>query len=75
MTAFTQGDPMNQLTTEDALSLLEERAQWCRSNNESDMRNIVHMIAGVRSMIAKGKSREEIIEAFAIEDEDGEDQP
>jgi hypothetical protein len=61
---------MNGLTTEDALGLLEERAQWCRTNGESDMRNIVHMIADVRSMIAKGKSREEIIEAFVIEDED-----
>jgi hypothetical protein len=66
---------MNGLTTEDALGLLEERAQWCRSNGESDMRNIVHMIADIRSMIAKGKNREEIIEAFAIEDEDSNADP
>ena len=61
---------MNELTTEDALNLLEERAQWCRSNGESDMRTIVYMIAAVRSMIAKGENREEILKAFAIEDED-----
>jgi len=60
---------MNQLTASDALDLVEKRAQWCRSNGESDMRNIVYTIADIRSLIAKGISREEIIETYAIDED------
>jgi cytochrome c-type biogenesis protein CcmH/NrfF len=58
---------MNQLTASDALYLVEKRAQWCRTNGESDMRSILYMISSIRSMIAEGKSREEILEVFAAD--------
>jgi hypothetical protein len=58
---------MNKLTTEDALLLVEERAQWCRANGESDMRSIIYMIFSIKSMIAEGKDREEILKAFATD--------
>ena len=59
---------MNQLTASDALDLIEERAQWCRANGESDMRNIVYTIADIRSMVAQGKDRDEILQAFVIDE-------
>jgi cytochrome c-type biogenesis protein CcmH/NrfF len=58
---------VNKLTTEDALNLVEQRAQWCRTNGESDMRSFIYMISSIRSMIAEGKSREEILEAYVAE--------
>lgn len=60
----------NQLTAQDVIDLFEERAQWCRQEGESDMRNIVHMASSLRSLIEKGKSREEILAYYAPDDEE-----
>ena len=62
---------MDQLTAEDVLKLLADRAQQCRENGESDMRNILNTVRGIRAMIAGGKTRAEILADFAPdEDED-----
>ena len=52
---------MDQLTVQDVLALIEKRAQWCRENGESDMRNILNTIRGIKSDIAAGKTRDEIM--------------
>jgi hypothetical protein len=52
---------MDQLTVQDVLTLIEKRAQWCRENGESDMRNILNTIRGIKSDIAAGKTRAEIL--------------
>lgn len=52
---------MDQLTVQDVLTLIEKRAQWCRENGESDMRNILNTIRGIKSDIAAGKTRDEIM--------------
>ena len=50
-----------ELTVKDVLALLRKRAQWCRANGESDMRNILNTIRGIKSDIAAGKTRDEIM--------------
>ncbi len=50
-----------ELTVQDVLALIEKRAQWCRENGESDMRNILNTIRGIKSDIAAGKTRDEIM--------------
>lgn len=61
---------MDQLTVDDALKLLADRAQWCRENDESDMRNILNTVRGIREMLTQGKTRTEILADFADDDED-----
>lgn len=61
---------MSELTVLDAINVLAGKAQWCRENGESDMRNILNTASMLRRLISEGKSREEIMEAF---DEDEED--
>lgn len=56
---------MNELTAHDVLKLLTDRAQWCRENGESDMRNILNTARHIKTMLADGKSREEILADFA----------
>ncbi len=63
---------MEKLTVNDALYLIAERAQWCRENGESDMRNIIGLINAIESMIGEGKGREEIIEYFSDDDDEDE---
>jgi len=58
------------LTALDVLKLVTERAQWCRENGESDMRNILHTTRCIKGMLKEGKSRDEILAEFAEEDED-----
>ena len=77
-----EGDPvakieslMSGLTAGDVLKLLADRAQWCRENGDTDMRNILNTVRGIRSMIAEGKTRAEILEAWGPDDgEDDEDE-
>ena len=61
---------MEQLTVDDALKLLADSAQQCRENGDSDMRNILNTVRGIKSMIAKGKSRTEILATWGPDDED-----
>jgi len=64
---------MEQLTVDDALKLLADRAQQCRENGDTDMRNILNTIRGIKSMIAEGKTRAEILAAWGPDDDDDED--
>jgi sigma54-dependent transcription regulator len=59
-----------QLNAADVLKLVFDRAQWCRENGESDMRNILHFVRSIRSLVAEGKTREEVLAYFADDDED-----
>jgi hypothetical protein len=52
---------MEELTAQDVLTLIKKRAQWCRENGESDMRNILNTVRGIESDIAAGKTRAEIL--------------
>jgi hypothetical protein len=52
---------MEELTAQDVLTLIKKRAQWCRENGESDMRNILNTIRGIEGDIAAGKTRDEIM--------------
>lgn len=61
----------NLLTIDDALKIIRDRAQWCREEGESDMRNILHTIDSLKADIAAGLSRDEII-AKNTSDEDEE---
>jgi hypothetical protein len=72
-----EGDPvakieclMSGLTADDALKLLADRAQWCRENGDTDMRNILNTVRGIKSMIAEGKSRAAILAAWGPDDDD-----
>ena len=48
-------------------------AQQCRENGDSDMRNILNTVRGIKSMIAEGKTRAEILEAWGPDDDEDED--
>lgn len=61
---------MNELTAQDVLTLLMDRAQWCRENGESDMRNILNVGRMIKEKLAEGKSREEILAYLADDDEE-----
>ena len=55
----------DQLTVADVLTLVGNRAQWCRENGEADMRNILNTIRLIERSISEGKSRDEILAYFA----------
>lgn len=57
------------LTANDALDIVAKRAQWCRENGESDMRNILNTVSFIKRAIGEGKTRDEIIAEFADDDE------
>ena len=61
---------MSELTVNDVLTIIHDRAQWCRENGESDMRNILSTIRALYRDIADGKSREEILAEWEDEEED-----
>ncbi len=61
---------MSELTAVDALDIITRRAQSCRENGDSDMRNIIYTARFVRQLIAEGKSREEILAEFPSSEED-----
>ncbi len=51
---------MEKLTAIEALDLVAERAQQCREDGESDMRNILYFICALKTLVAEGKTRQEI---------------
>jgi len=61
---------MDQLTADDVLKLLTDRAQWCRENGESDMRNILSTAHSIKALMTEGKTRDEILAYLADDDED-----
>ena len=60
---------MNQLTVSDVLQLISARAQWCRENGESDMRNILNTVRAIKSLMDEGKTRTEVLAYFANDDD------
>lgn len=61
---------MSELTVSDALTIIRDRAQWCREEGESDMRNILYTIDSLNTQIKDGKGRDEIIAYFAPEEDE-----
>lgn len=61
---------MNELTATDVLKLVGDRAQWCRENGESDMRNILNTVRFIKLMIDEGKARAEVLAYFEDDDEE-----
>ena len=59
----------NTLTVEDVLKVIKDRAQDCRENGDSDMRNILNTVAFLRKSIKEGQPREEFLNEWY---EDGE---
>ena len=62
------------LTAKDVLQILSDRAQWCRENGESDMRNILNTTGCIASMMKGGKTRAEILAEFAYSEDQDEDE-
>lgn len=71
-TPSTTQHAIEQISAVDVLKLVNDRAQWCRENGESDMRNILNTTREIKSMIDSGKTRDEILAAFADDDEESE---
>lgn len=61
---------MDELTVLDVLKLIEDQAQWCRENGEPDMRVILGRTSGIRRMFSEGKSRDEVLAAFSIDEDE-----
>ena len=61
---------MSTLTTTDVLDIIAKRAQWCREEGESDMRNILYTVSFLRDKIKEGKSREEILAEWYDDDDE-----
>ena len=61
---------MEQITAVDVLKIVSDRAQWCRENGDSDMRNILNTTRAIRSMIDGGKTRDEILANFSNDDDE-----
>ena len=57
------------MTAIEALHIILDRAQYLRSEGESDMRSIIYLASGLIRDIEAGKSTEEIMQNFN-EDED-----
>jgi hypothetical protein len=58
-----------KLTVHDVLDLIAGRAQRCREDGDTDMRNILNTVRSIKFMIEQGKSRDDIIEAWSYDDE------
>lgn len=58
------------MTAIQALELIIHRAQYMRSEGESDMRSIIYLASGLISDIEAGKSAEEIMADYNDEDEE-----
>ena len=52
------------LTAEDVLRLVGNRAHWQREEGETDVRVTLALIHGIESMLAGGKTRDEIITKY-----------
>lgn len=62
---------MEKLTATEALDLVAKEAQRCRENGETDMRNILNFVRAVKTLVAEGKTMQEI-SAYWDDDEDEE---
>ena len=60
---------MDKLTAEDVIDLVIKRAQWMRSEGESDLRSIIYLCSGLRSDMKAGKTREAILSEMEDEEE------
>jgi len=58
----------------EALNIVLDRAQWMRSEGESDMRSMIWLISGLINDIKAGKSTEEIMASYADEDADEDEE-
>lgn len=58
------------MTAIQALQIILDRAQWMRSEGESDMRSIIYLASGLIRDIEAGKSAEEIMADYNDEDEE-----
>ena len=63
---------MADLTAKEALDLIASVAQDCRANGESDMRTILNVVRGIKGRIDAGETGQEIIEAYAPDEDDDE---
>ena len=54
----------------EALDIVRKRAQWMREEGESDMRSILYLINGLMRDIESGKTREQIMNEYADEEEE-----
>ncbi len=61
---------MSQLTTLEAIKMIEDRARWCRSEGESDMRNITQFTHWLAAEVRAGKSSEEIFASLEEEEDE-----
>lgn len=61
---------MSQLTALEAIEIIEERAQWCRSEGEGDMRYITGFTSWLASQVKAGKSSEEIFASLEEEEDE-----
>lgn len=57
------------MTAIEALQLIIDRAQWLRSEGESDMRSIIYLASGLIRDIEAGKSAEEIMAEYNEDEE------
>ncbi len=51
----------SNLTAEDVLKLVEDRAQWMREEGPADMRDMIYFIRSICGKLEMGKPREDII--------------
>ena len=66
MTIHCQKEDKMALMVMDVLNIVENRAQWCRENGESDMRNIIHLTQSIRKDLNDGKSRGDILKYWEM---------
>lgn len=57
------------MTAIQALQIILDRAQWMRSEGESDMRSIIYLAWGLIHEIEAGKSAEEIMAKYNEDEE------
>lgn len=57
------------MTAIQALHIILDRAQYMRSEGESDMRSIIYLASGLISDIEAGKSAEEIMAEYNEDEE------
>lgn len=57
------------MTAIQALQIILDRAQWMRSEGESDMRSIIYLASGLICDIEAGKSAEEIMAEYNEDEE------
>ena len=61
---------MNKLTAQDVLDIVLKRARWMREEGESDIRSIIWLCNGLKTDIASGKTREDILSELQEDEEE-----